>query len=64
MTLNEMNGNKNIPIEITEPIEHQPERTPDSRLRLSPEPELNNGPSVAQEPEEFATRADLAGNLD
>jgi hypothetical protein len=61
MTLNEMNGNKNIPIEITEPIEHQPERTPDSRLRLSPEPELNNGPSVAQEPEEFATRAYLAG---
>jgi hypothetical protein len=37
MTLNEMNGNKNVPIEITEVIEDQPERTPDSRLRLSPE---------------------------
>jgi hypothetical protein len=61
MTFNQMNGNKNGPIEITEPIEDQPEILPDPRPRLSPEPELNNDPSATQRPERFATRADLAG---
>jgi hypothetical protein len=61
MTFNQMNGNKNDPIEITEPIEDQPEILPDPRPSLSPEPELNNDPSATQRPEKFATRADLAG---
>lgn len=61
MTFNQMNGNKNGPIEITEPIEDQPEISPDPSSSLSLEPELNNDPSATQRPEKFATRADLAG---
>jgi hypothetical protein len=61
MTLNQTNGNNNSSIEITEPIEDQPEISPNPRLSLSPEPELNNDPPVTQQPEKFATRADLAG---
>jgi len=60
MTFNQMNGNKNGPIEITEPIEDQPEISPDPRPSLSVEPDLNNDPSATQRPEKFATRADLA----
>jgi hypothetical protein len=61
MTLNQTNGNNNRSIEITEPIEDPPEISPNPRLSLSPEPELNNDPPVTQQPEKFATRADLAG---
>jgi hypothetical protein len=61
MTLNQTSGNNNRSIEITEPIEEPPEMSPNPRLSLSPEPELNNDPPVTQQPEKFATRADLAG---
>jgi len=60
MTLNQTNGNNNRSIEITEPIEDQPEISPNPRLSPSPEPDLNNDPPVTQQPEKFATRADLA----
>jgi hypothetical protein len=61
MTLNQTNGNSNRSIEITEPTEDPPEISPNPRLSLSPEPELNNDPPVTQQPDKFATRADLAG---
>src|SRR5260370_3486306 len=59
MKLNEMNGKKNLPDEIVEPIEDRHESSAHPRLSLSPEPELIDGQSGTREPETFATRAEL-----
>ncbi len=61
MNINERNGNKGVPAEATEPIGELPETLPRPRLSLSTEPELKDAPSETQEPEKYATRADLAG---
>jgi hypothetical protein len=61
MNINERNGNQSVPVETTEPIGEQHETLPHPRLSLSPEPEATAVQPETQEPEKYATRADLAG---
>jgi hypothetical protein len=60
MNINEMNGNKHIPVETIEAIGEQPESLQRPVLPAPSENETIEGHPREEEPGSFATRADLA----
>jgi hypothetical protein len=61
MNINEMNGNKHIPVETIEAIGEQPESLQRPVLPAPSENETIEGHPREEEPGSLATRADLAG---